>query len=172
MAGKRKTRRVGAVDEDRIKDEPEAEISAPRVEESKLSALEELLVAYENGEMPSPEKLVNLLAGTYHALTDEYRPLVQAALPSFAELIGCDLGIVLAAFVKLQAEVVGSNEFYEALSELTRARAENRRMMWKGYQTAGFSPEQAFELVKLDIAQGNPLSVLSALASKVEMKKS
>ncbi len=93
----------------------------------------------------------------YLELTEEYRPFIDS-VPKFAKVVGKDASTLTTAILKLVNEVA-SDENVKAESKKWKTRQIKRRMeILQEYVDTGFTREEAFELLKLDVVNAKALA--------------
>ena len=86
----------------------------------------------------------------YDSVVDPYRPLL-AKLPGLTGMVGKDLGPVIASVAAVFIEAFKSEAVQKVGNEFDKLRANTRMDTLKAYQAAGFTSDQAFQLLMQDV---------------------
>jgi hypothetical protein len=108
----------------------------------KINTYLELLL---KGELT--QKGINNL---YKEATSEYRPVIES-LPGFAPLVSKDLAKVVVTALKVYNKTEQDKEVMAERNILKKNQAKRRQEILKIYVDAGFTEDQAFDLLKIDI---------------------
>ena len=104
----------------------------------------------------------------YNELTEEFRPIIDS-LPKFAKPAGKDASTVVQTVFKLINEVGDNPEVQAELKALKTRQIKRRKEILDEYVSAGFTPTQAFEMLRIDTM--NAKAVIANASSSVRSGK-
>jgi hypothetical protein len=108
----------------------------------------------------SDKDLAAVCAGLYADFAKDYSPFLRMA-PGLAGPVSKDLTPIVVALFQMFANILKSAELKKASKDYAKAKAELRKISMEAYVAAGFTRQQAFQLVLHDAAQ--PLGSLSMI---------
>lgn len=128
-----------------------------------IEKIGELLMGVVGGEENlSDAKVRALLVAAYTELTKQYAPLIRA-VPAVAGPLAKDVAPVVCTLLDLCSNIAGTAPFKASHKKFAQARAATRMTSLNAYIDAGFSRQEAFQLVLQDAShklqtQNIPLS--------------
>jgi hypothetical protein len=136
-------------------DEPAGEKGNPDEVPREIKSIDDFLKAIKGlSKLPRGDFILeSLVNGAYDSQVGKYRPLLKL-LPQILDLAGDDLITVVVPVYKALNDLAENKEIEAESARNRKIRAKKRSKAMEAYEDAGFTNQQAFELLVCDLSRG------------------